>query len=140
MTECLGLTSNVPKKSIIFRMLGSGEINIKYSILMKFFSFRDFWWILVSINYDLFSSSRITLHVADHASLSSLDDQIREGNNSTFNGMKNYFLINVPSHMAKDTKSIKKMFEDSSLSFNSLTFAFLLTNQSHGNILSERIK
>ena len=77
------------------------------------------------------------MHVSDHSSLPSLDDQIREGNNSTFNGMKNYFLINVPSDMAKDIENIKKMFQDSPLSFNSLTFAFFITNQTHGNDLSK---
>ena len=85
------------------------------------------------------------MHVSDHFSLPSLDDQIREGNNSTFNGMKNYFLVNVPSDIAIkankanveiDIENIKKMFQDSPLSFNSLTFAFFITNQTHGNDLS----
>ena len=82
------------------------------------------------------SSSRITLHVSDLSSLRALDDQIREGNNSTFNGMKNYFLINVPSKMAGDMEEMKKLFEDSPLSYNSLTFAFFITNQTHGSLLS----
>ena len=75
------------------------------------------------------------MHVSDYSSLRSLDDQIREGNNSTFNGMKNYFLINVPSRMENDIEGIKRLFEDSPLSYNSLTFAFLITNKTHGIIL-----
>jgi hypothetical protein len=79
-----------------------------------------------------YSSSRLTLHVADLASLRALDEQISEGNNSTFNGFKNYFLINIPSHLANDTEKIAELFADSPLSYNSLTFAFFIANHTYG--------
>ena len=70
--------------------------------------------------------------MADLWSLRALDEQIREGNNSTFNGFKNFFLINIPSNMANDTGKIAKLFADSPLSYNSLTFAFFIANHTYG--------
>ena len=72
------------------------------------------------------------MHVSDHLSLGSLDDMIRDGNNSTFNGFKNYFLINVPSDLATDKEAIAKFFAKSPLSYNSLTFAFVIKEGQYG--------
>ena len=82
----------------------------------------------------LYSSrtSRVTLHVSDYLSFQALHKQIKEGNNSTFNGFKNYVLINVPSNVADDANKIAKLFADSPLSYNSLTFAFFIANSTSG--------
>ena len=78
--------------------------------------------------------------MCDHLSLRALDNLIKDGNNSTFNGFKNYFLINLPSYVANDTRKIAEIFADSPLSYNSLTFAFVFTNNTHGNNLLDIIK
>ena len=72
--------------------------------------------------------------MSDHLSLRALDDQIREGNNSTFNGFKNYFLINIPSYIANETEKIVQLFADSPLSYNSLTFAFFIAKNKYGKV------
>ena len=137
MMDYLDSMSSVQKRVIADQIHGSGKIfkNIFFFERLLTFTFTNFIFVVIdykNILSTIFSSSRITLHVSDYSSLRSLDDQIREGNNSTFNGMKNYFLINVPSRMENDAEGIKRLFEDSPLSFNSLTFAFLITNKTHG--------
>ena len=93
---------------------------------------------LICLQYYFQSSSsfsRVTLHVSDHSSLSSLDDQIKEGNRYTFNGFQNYYLINLPSDVGNDKEKIAEFFSDSSLSYNSLTFAFVINKPQYGNFL-----
>ena len=76
------------------------------------------------INHICFNACRSTLHLFDHPNVSLLFDHIRDGNNSTMNGFKNYYLIHVPESYANNSKAISKYFTDVPLKFNSLTFAF----------------
>ena len=63
-----------------------------------------------------------------------MDDQIKEGNRYTFNGFKNYYLINLPSAIGNDREKIAEFFSESSLSYNSLTFAFVINKRDYGKI------
>ena len=49
----------------------------------------------------------VTLHVCDYSTVDTLHDQIQDGNNSTFNGFKNYFLIYVPNNKASNKEKIE---------------------------------
>ena len=53
---------------------------------------------------------------------------IGDGNNSTLNEFRNYYLINVPEHFTKNSSEIADYFIDAPLKFNSLTFAFSIEN------------
>jgi hypothetical protein len=79
------------------------------------------------------SNSRATLHIFDHPNISILDKQIRDGNNSTFNGFKNYYLVHVPVDEATNTMEISEYFTNTQLKYNSLTFAFTLEDTNDGN-------
>ena len=86
----------------------------------------------MKINFHL-SHSRATVHIFDLPNISLLDNQIRDGNNSTFNGFKNYYLVHVPVDEATNTREIPEYFTNTQLKYNSLTFAFTIEGTEDGN-------
>ena len=80
----------------------------------------------------------VTLHIFDHSNVTALDSQIRNNNNSTFNGFKDYFLINLPPDKATDQGKIAQYFASTPLKYNSLTFAFVVNKGKYlSNITNE---
>ena len=71
---------------------------------------------------------RSTLHIIDLPNVSMSFNQIKDGNNSTLNEFRNYYLINIPEHSSKNSYKIADYFMDAPLKFNSLTFAFSIEN------------
>ena len=55
-------------------------------------------------------------------------NQIKDGNNSTLNEFRNYYLICIPEHYSENSSKIADYFIDAPLKFNSLTFAFSIEN------------
>ena len=78
-----------------------------------------------------FRSSRVTLHIFDYSNLEALYNLIRDNNNSTFNGFKNYFLIHLPREKATDQTQIAQSFASDPLKYNSLTFAFVIKKRKY---------
>ena len=83
----------------------------------------------ISMLFIYFSYSRVTLHIVDYSCLTAIHKQIKDGNNSTFNGFKNYFLINFPSHIASERQKIGELFASTPLSYNYLTFASIVNER-----------
>lgn len=78
-----------------------------------------------------FSSPKITLHIFDHSNLAALDSLLKDNNNSTFNGFKNYFLISLPPDKATNKGKIAELFTSTPLKYNSLAFAFVVNKRKY---------
>ena len=76
------------------------------------------------VELKVINNFRSTLHILDLPNANLLFSHIRDDNNSTLNGFKNYYLIHVPEYYSNNNQTIAEYFADSPLRFDSLTFAF----------------
>ena len=113
-------------RSIAERLTSKSRYNIHCSGTIKINLFISFLFFL-NISFQMYRYFfRSTLHVFDVANVSMSFNQIRNGNNSTLNEFRNYYLINVPEHYSRNSSKIEDYFIDVPLKFNSLTFAFCI--------------